>query len=411
MAQHWHCEATVERKCVVRRTFLELERPQDVEEPRWEGRERAYTDSCLRLSEASLEATAEKTDRSLSDATTVDAWPSSDAESEGLEEIDSSDLQSEVSETESAQPQVTMQPINCQPIMHFVQPGQAHTFLLGGAAANLPAGAQVVFVPVSMPMVPDQRTDRSDSELGTELPATPKHQPSRLSRAERRAMEKAKAQDPLRPRMTTPRSAGRCAEEERSTNLGSVRSRHSSESKCSRPKVDPWRPQGRATAVVAALSQQSDRRTTVVVKRLPADCGRNELCSIMDALGFAGLYDFVYVPANFKTWKLFGYAFLNFVSNAAAVRALEVLGAPGSRAAWGIAQEAKSLEVSFSEEHQGLEVHVERYRNSPIMHPDVLDEYKPVLLVCGQRVSLPPPTKVLRPPRSLPGKSGAHLAA
>lgn len=53
--------------------------------------------------------------------------------------------------------------------------------------------------------------------------------------------------------------------------------------------------------------------------------------------------------------------------------------------------------------HQGLEAHVERYRNSPVMHEDVPDTFKPVLFANGVRISFPLPTRKLRAPRLIGG--------
>lgn len=40
---------------------------------------------------------------------------------------------------------------------------------------------------------------------------------------------------------------------------------------------------------------------------------------------------------------------------------------------------------------------MERYRNSPVMHESVPDEYKPVILQNGLRVNFPEPSKAPRP--------------
>eukprot|EP00445_Apocalathium_hangoei_P075184 CAMPEP_0204149182 /NCGR_PEP_ID=MMETSP0361-20130328/24186_1 /ASSEMBLY_ACC=CAM_ASM_000343 /TAXON_ID=268821 /ORGANISM="Scrippsiella Hangoei, Strain SHTV-5" /LENGTH=153 /DNA_ID=CAMNT_0051103645 /DNA_START=13 /DNA_END=470 /DNA_ORIENTATION=- len=65
---------------------------------------------------------------------------------------------------------------------------------------------------------------------------------------------------------------------------------------------------------------------------------------------------------------------------------------------WGMPTD-KVCEVTWSDKLQGLPQHIERYRNSPLMHPNVPDEFKPVVYQEGLRVNFPPPTKALRPPR------------
>lgn len=59
---------------------------------------------------------------------------------------------------------------------------------------------------------------------------------------------------------------------------------------------------------------------------------------------------------------------------------------------------AKVCEVSWSGPHQGFKAHVERYRNSPVMHKSVPDHYKPVIFKNGVRKTFPKPTKKVKAP-------------
>merc|ERR1711998_616565 len=67
-------------------------------------------------------------------------------------------------------------------------------------------------------------------------------------------------------------------------------------------------------------------------------------------------------------------------------------------AAWNMPS-PKVCRVSWSNPHQGLEEHVIRYKNSPLMHEEVPDECRPILLQNGFRIEFPPATKSLRAPR------------
>jgi len=88
---------------------------------------------------------------------------------------------------------------------------------------------------------------------------------------------------------------------------------------------------------------------------------------------------------------------VNFVTPAAARTALATLqGFSGPTLPC-----AKPLEVCWSASLQGLEAHVERYRNSAAMCPGVPDECKPLLLVSGKPVAFPAPTRQLKAPRGL----------
>lgn len=140
---------------------------------------------------------------------------------------------------------------------------------------------------------------------------------------------------------------------------------------------------------------ENDDRTTLMFRNFPNNYTRKALLDMLDTEGFNGAYRFVYLPTDFKNFAGFGYAFVNFVTNDAAVRAKTHF---QDFARWTVPSR-KVCDVVWSGEVQGLEAHLERYRNSPVMHESVPDEYKPVLFVNGRRVPFPPPTKRIRPPR------------
>lgn len=59
----------------------------------------------------------------------------------------------------------------------------------------------------------------------------------------------------------------------------------------------------------------------------------------------------------------------------------------------------KRLDVKWSDSAQGLEDNIERYRNSPVMHESLQDEFKPALYERGIRLGFPKPTKAIRAPK------------
>jgi hypothetical protein len=136
-------------------------------------------------------------------------------------------------------------------------------------------------------------------------------------------------------------------------------------------------------------------RTTLMLQNLPSNYSRDALCKLLDSAGARGKYNFVYLPKDFKSMAGFGYAFVNFVDNSSAIQAMDTLQGFSD---WKVPSE-KVLTVVWSNPHQGLHAHVERYRDSPVMHEDVSDEFKPMLLENGHRVDFPPPTKRLKAPR------------
>eukprot|EP00929_Paragymnodinium_shiwhaense_P100452 TRINITY_DN6278_c0_g1_i1.p1 TRINITY_DN6278_c0_g1~~TRINITY_DN6278_c0_g1_i1.p1 ORF type:complete len:427 (+),score=121.04 TRINITY_DN6278_c0_g1_i1:185-1465(+) len=135
--------------------------------------------------------------------------------------------------------------------------------------------------------------------------------------------------------------------------------------------------------------------TTVMMRNIPNNYSRDLLLSLVDELGFEGTYDMVYLPVDFKTEVGLGYAFLNFAEHEAAAKFRDRF--KGFRD-WKVLSE-KVCEVSWSDALQGLHHHIQRYRNSPVMHETVPDVFKPALFENGQRVAFPPPTKKIRAPR------------
>jgi len=116
------------------------------------------------------------------------------------------------------------------------------------------------------------------------------------------------------------------------------------------------------------------------------------LTTILDQQGFAACYDFAHVPVNFQDMAGLSYALVNMTNNAVAQQALRHFqGFPISP--------SNVCSVAWSSPNQGLEAHIARYRNSPMMHESVPSEYKPALYCSGVPVDFPEPTKRLRAPR------------
>jgi len=128
---------------------------------------------------------------------------------------------------------------------------------------------------------------------------------------------------------------------------------------------------------------------------------RDMLTAILDAEGFNGLYDFVHVPVNFQDMTNLSYALVNLVDNAAARRGLQHLDALRLTA-------SHSCSASWSTPSQGLEAHVERYRNSPMMHESVPAQHRPALYRSGREIAFPPATKHIRAPRIRHPKMSQH---
>lgn len=153
-----------------------------------------------------------------------------------------------------------------------------------------------------------------------------------------------------------------------------------------------WRPAEVPAAAMLAVepaAAPAAERTTLVLRRLPVRWlagGRASILEALDALGFEGLYDFMYAPADIQDLQSKGYAFVNFLTMEAAEEAMPLLRA---------LEEAPTVGWS---DLQGLARHIARYRDSPIMHKSVPEEIQPVLFKDGQRMPFPSPQGQVRRP-------------
>lgn len=136
-------------------------------------------------------------------------------------------------------------------------------------------------------------------------------------------------------------------------------------------------------------------KTTIILRSLPIECTRDVLLRILFDEGFGEAFDFLHVPVDFQTWAGLGYALVNFPTHE---MALSVQAHFNGFARWPFPSD-KVCEVAWNGPHQGLPTHIERYRNSPLMHFSVSEVYRPVLYEKGVRVKFPAPTARIRPPR------------
>jgi hypothetical protein len=135
--------------------------------------------------------------------------------------------------------------------------------------------------------------------------------------------------------------------------------------------------------------------TTLMLRNIPNGYTRDMLLQLLDGEGFQGLYDLLFVPWDFNRLAGLGYAFVNFTSNDNAAKAMQHFQGFGN---W-LVESQKRCEVVWGAPLQGLDAHVEHYRNTPVMHKSVPECYKPALFKDGQRQPFPGPTKSLRAPR------------
>jgi len=172
---------------------------------------------------------------------------------------------------------------------------------------------------------------------------------------------------------------------------------------------EPWssrlsrRQRGPEGAVAGAANSRArlsselpeEERTTVMLRNLPNNYTRAMVLNLLDDEGFKGKYDFFYLPIDFKTNACLGYAFINLTCSSMVPGFWKVF---EGFSRWALPSR-KVCGVTWSGPHQGLEAHVARYRQSPVMHPSVPEECQPLIFVSGQRVPFPAPSRDPKAPR------------
>lgn len=135
---------------------------------------------------------------------------------------------------------------------------------------------------------------------------------------------------------------------------------------------------------------------------------------LMQEEGFGKLVDFLYIPYHFQGGFNFGYGFVNLLTHGDAERCRATF---HNFTRWPVAGDGKGCDVNSGDSFQGVEAHVERYRNSPVMHESVPDENRPAIYRDGVRQPFPPPTKLIKKPHvrankrcKTPAEGSAELA-
>jgi len=135
--------------------------------------------------------------------------------------------------------------------------------------------------------------------------------------------------------------------------------------------------------------------TSMMMRNIPNNYTRAKVLDLLDKEGFGGTFDFFYLPIDLKKKFGLGYAFINFVDHGIAAAFRQHFDGFSN---W-VATSGKVCQVTFSDRIQGLEAHVERYRNSAIMHPSVPEEFKPMIFQNGTPMPFSPPTKPVPAPQ------------
>merc|ERR1719476_1158429 len=151
----------------------------------------------------------------------------------------------------------------------------------------------------------------------------------------------------------------------------------------------------------AAAVRGREPVTTIMLRNIPQRYGREMLIEDLNARGFAGAYDFFYLPIDFSTTHSVGYAFINFISEAELARFKSVY------VGLKLSEDSPKVCEICDAKVQGRVRNVEFYRNSTVMGME--EQYHPVLLENGVRVPFPRPTRALGPVQRRPPRAGGQL--
>merc|ERR1712217_146628 len=136
--------------------------------------------------------------------------------------------------------------------------------------------------------------------------------------------------------------------------------------------------------------------TTTIMRNIPGEYTRADLLELIDQQGFNGLYDLVYMPIDFQTEANHGFAVINLITAEDAEKfRVHFTGFSD----W-MKPSDRTCEVVWSDVTQGLDAHIKKYRNSPMMHESVEDRFRPILFKNGLRINFPEPTKRIKAPRA-----------
>jgi len=176
------------------------------------------------------------------------------------------------------------------------------------------------------------------------------------------------------------------------------------------PVISP--PQNRAhpaeqrtqfTLDIVAVTSGLERRTTLMIKNIPNKYTQKMLLLTVDE-HHKGLYDFFYLPIDFKNKCNVGYAFINFIDPQSIVSFYQKL----HNMKWEKFNSEKVCEIAFAR-IQGKEALIAHFQNSSLMSED--KKYRPLIFHSdgpniGQQAPFPvgPNVRVRDKMPSVPGR-------
>lgn len=162
------------------------------------------------------------------------------------------------------------------------------------------------------------------------------------------------------------------------------------------PKGTDFSSRSRSSRAAVAGTEGGDREaTTLMVRNIPNAYTRGMLVDEMEFLGFSFEYDFLYLPIDRSTQWNVGYAFVNFVSAAAARRCREAMAGYTFRCYPHGSGKVTQVSVAHL---QGLDANLEYYSKTAVQCAGS-EATRPLLLRGGVYIPAPSGTSSRAPRR------------
>lgn len=114
--------------------------------------------------------------------------------------------------------------------------------------------------------------------------------------------------------------------------------------------------------------------TTYMIRNIPTRFTSLSFVRLLDEYGFAGTFNFFYLPMDFRSGKNMGYAFINFLEPETGLRFVDKFHARRLP----VTTSKKVMEISASR-RQGLLDNISLFRTSDLLNSASLPHYKPLI--------------------------------
>lgn len=131
----------------------------------------------------------------------------------------------------------------------------------------------------------------------------------------------------------------------------------------------------------AKSRREGQAMTTVMIRSIPNRCSQHELIAELEAAGFQGCFDFLYIPLDVRTMSNVGFAFVNFTQPAQALRCMRELPKHHFKR-----QKAGKAVAVLPAHMQGLEANLRHYEKTAV-NTSRLRQRRPVVMNVFNAVS------------------------